>query len=149
MWGVNPQEERVKLFKSISPQRRHSLTNPSQHWCAHEESLNQWALRLILSRHDCRQKAFNIICCDVSHSGGTEDGCEHPVKEAARRVFVDEVPSRGVVCASPSLPVTTQHVPGVESAHNAAPLRPPTKRKPTREPWMHDLSSIQQSLTQK
>lgn len=80
MWGFNPQEERVKLFKSISPQRRHSLTNPSQHWCAHEESVNQWAPRLILIRHDCRQKALNIIRCDVSHSGGTEDGCEHPVK---------------------------------------------------------------------
>lgn len=102
--GFKSQEERVKLFKSISPTRQHSLTNPSQHSSAHEESVNQSALRLILSRYDCRQKPFNIVCCNVSNSGGSGDGCEHPDKAAPCWIFSSEVPSRGVVCASPSLP---------------------------------------------
>lgn len=128
--GFESREKRVKLFKSVRPTIQHSLTEPSSHSSAGEESVNQSSLRLILSRYDCRQKLFNIVCRHEWNSGGTAGGCERPVEEARR--------------SQPSLPVTTQHVPGVESAHNAATLRLPTERKATRELWMHDLSSIQQ-----
>lgn len=143
--GFKSQEERVKLFKSISPKRQRSLTNPSQHSSAHEESVNQSAPRLILSRCDCRQKPFNIVCRDVSNSGGTGDGCERPVKAApAMRSRLEE-------SSVPSLPFPLQLNTSLEwnrltTLHHSGP---PTERKATQELRMLDLSSIQQCLTQK
>lgn len=81
MWALNPRRSESN-FSKVSVPRGSSLTNPSQPSSAHEESANQSSLRLILSRHDCRQKLFNIVCCHESNSEGTADGCEHPVKEA-------------------------------------------------------------------